>query len=286
MENYQQVLFPYAYNVLGSAEDAKDAIQDVLSSYITVDKTEIDNEKNYLIKSVINRAINLRKKRKAVLSDNVWLPEPVATEQADNNIHLQDIASYSMLILLEQLNPRERAVFILKEAFGYSHDEVAEVLSTTVENARKLLSRAKAKLKPGNQPLKLVHQPVAAVQDLLEKYIGAIRAGDTQRLEGLFSQDIALFTDGGTKVHAVKKQCFGAPDVASLLVFVYHKYNAAATLEFSTINHQPALIYRLNGRLQGCQVLQLSEDGSHIVGISTVVDPDKLQSLPAGDMAS
>src|ERR1700761_6349663 len=148
----QRILFPYAYNILGSAEDARDVIQDVLSNYVAKDKEGIEDEKNYLIRSVINRAINVKKRKKKTISkDDIWLPEPVATDDAaDRSLHLKDILSYSLLVLLEKLNATERAVFILKESFDYTHQEIGEVLSITEEHSRKLLSRAKAKLfKPG-----------------------------------------------------------------------------------------------------------------------------------------
>ena len=80
-----------------------------------------------------------------------WLPEPIATEEADKAVRLNDIAAYSLLILLEKLNPKERAVFILKEGFDYAHEEIADVLSTTVESSRQLLSRAKRKLDKDKQ---------------------------------------------------------------------------------------------------------------------------------------
>lgn len=152
VKDYQTILFPYAYNILGAVEDAKDAIQDVLYNYLAASREHIDNEKNYLIKSVINQALNIKQKKKQVKLGDVWLPEPVATDSVDTNINLDDVASYSMLVLLEQLNPKERAVFILKESFGYSHEEIAEVLTITVEGSRKLLSRARTRLNESRQP--------------------------------------------------------------------------------------------------------------------------------------
>lgn len=152
MQDYQKQLFPYAYNILGSSDDALDAIQDVMSNYSAADKTHIDNEKNYLIRGVINQSINLKNKKKRIQYGEVWLPEPVATETADKDVHLEEIVSYSMLLLLEKLNAKERAVFVLKEAFSYSHDEIAEFLSSSVQNSRKILSRAKSNF--SNHPTK------------------------------------------------------------------------------------------------------------------------------------
>jgi RNA polymerase sigma factor (sigma-70 family) len=278
MKDYQDILFPYAYNILGSAEDARDAIQDVLYNYVTVKKEEIDNEKNYLIRSVINQSINIRNKRKKISYGDVWLPEPVATEGADTNINLKDIVSYSLLVLLEQLNPKERAVFILKEAFNYSHEEIAEVLSGTVEHSRKLLSRAKIKLNPGQQPPKVSKKEVRN-PGILEKYVSAIRGRDTVALESVLSQDIAFFADGGDKINVVKKMATGQNEVAALLAFIFDKFQTALTIVPAEINYQPALLYYRDDKLVTCQVFGISADGNKIVQINTVLDPEKLKNI-------
>src|ERR1700744_6247112 len=98
----QRILFPYAYNILGSVEDARDVIQDVLSNYVIRKKEDIGDEKNYLIQSVINWAINAKKRKKRIVGQSeVWLPEPVATDDAaDRSLYLKDILSYSLLVLL------------------------------------------------------------------------------------------------------------------------------------------------------------------------------------------
>jgi RNA polymerase sigma-70 factor (ECF subfamily) len=277
VKDYQQILFPYAYNILGSAEDAKDAIQDVLSNYVATPREGVENEKNYLIKSVINHSINLRNRRKKLSYGEVWLPEPVATELADTNINLKDIVSYSLLILLEQLNPKERAVFILKEGFGYSHQEISEVLSGTVELSRKLLSRAKSKLSQSKHPVKLHREPVPS--EILEKYVNTIRGGDTERLEDLLAEDITFYADGGGKVNVVKKICTGMHEVADLLLYVYNKFESDSSITATTVNHQPALLFYVDGKLLSCQVLGISPLTGEIYQISTVVDPDKLKNI-------
>ena len=144
MKDYQSILFPYAYNILGSAEDAKDAVQDVVLRY-TLKDIQPENEKNYLIKGVINQAINIKREKKRRQPGDTWLPEPVSTETSDLGLELRELVSYPLLFLLERLGPKERVVFILKEAFAYTHEEIAEVLSITIENSRKLLSRAHKK---------------------------------------------------------------------------------------------------------------------------------------------
>jgi len=272
----QRILFPYAYNILGSAEDAKDVIQDVLSSYIARDRTDIGDEKNYLIQSVINRAINAKKrKRKIIGQSEVWLPEPVATDDAaDRNLYLKDILSYSLLVLLEKLHATERAVFILKESFDYSHQEIARVLSITEEHSRKLLSRAKAKLfKPGSGTV----DRDAQTSMLLERYMDAIQRRDVPQLESLLSADIAYYADGGTKLHVVKKECVGAHDVAELALLAYYRFLQRLRMRLIWVNYQPALVYYDGDRLAVCQVFEFDSEGK-IMQISTIVDPEKLRN--------
>lgn len=278
MENYHQLLFPYAYNILGSVEDAKDAVQEVMTKYIASPRENVENEKGYLTKSVINQSINIRKSRKKVHLEDVWLPEPVATEAADTNMNLTDIVSYSMLVLLEQLNPKERAVFILKEAFSYSHEEIAEVLSSNVEHSRKLLSRARQKLNVSRQA-HVSGSKAALSRELVEDYINAIRGRDTKTLESLLSQDIAFFADGGDKLRVVRKYCQGMREVTELLIFVYHTYNASSSLVFTEINHQPALLFYEGAALKVCQVFELSADQRKIIRINSILDPDKLKNI-------
>src|SRR5579859_2057720 len=277
---YHDILFPYAYNILGSAEDARDAIQDVLSAWLTLDKTGIADERNYLIRSVINRAINL-KKRNARMAGRPegWLPEPIATDDgADRNLYLKDILSYSLLVLLEKLNATERAVFILKESLDYSHQEIAEVLSITEEHSRKLLSRAKTRLfKPETAAVMKQQQTKAPV--LLEQFIDAIRQRDTGRLESLLSEDIAYQADGGGKVRVVSTFTVGAVEVAALLILVHQRLLSEAMTSFAWINHEPALLYHKKQGVVVCQVFHLDDTASRVVSISTIVDPEKLKNI-------
>jgi RNA polymerase sigma-70 factor (ECF subfamily) len=272
------MLFPYAYNILGTAEDAKDAIQDVLYKYLAAGKEEIADPKNYLIRSVINQSINIKNQRKKLQLGDTWLPEPVDTEEADTNIKLNEIVSYSLLILLEQLNAKERAVFILKEAFAYSHEEIAQTLAVSVEHSRKLLSRAK-------QRIDQVHTPVTAPSKegvtpaVLEKFMHAIRGRDVKTLEHLLTADIAYYADGGSVVKVFAKQLSGIKEVADLLIYVYHKFSASFTVEMGEFNHQPALLFYNGNELKACQVFGIEPESNKIFQISNMLDPDKLQSI-------
>jgi len=276
LNNYQRKLFPYAYNILGSAEDAMDAIQDVMVKYTSAPKQEIDNETGYLVKSVINQSINIKKRNKKIAGDTMWLPEPVATEKADGNINRNEIISYSMLVLLEHLNPKERAVFILKEAFDYSHEEIAETLSLSVENSRKLLSRAKNELKNSNENF----QPSSPdTFPFLQDYVHIIKNGDIKSLEKMLSNEIAVKTDGGANIKIVNELVVGLKPVVDLMLYVYNTYQKSLSIKLSKINHQPALLFYKDDILVNCQIFEIDHDQTKIKGIYSIVDPENLKNI-------
>jgi RNA polymerase sigma factor (sigma-70 family) len=274
MKDYQTILFPYAYNILGSAEDARDAVQDVLYKCLSGGQKEMENEKAYLIKAVINQSINIREKNKNIRYGDGWLPEPIATEESDRAVQLDDIAAYSLLILLEKLSPKERAVFILKEGFGYAHEEIAEVLSATPENSRQLLTRAKRTLDADKQIGRL-EKPQ---QLLLQQFLQALRDKDIPALEHLLTADIQYAADGGGVINVVAKHRSGIHEVIDLMLLVYARFLATATCIPTIINHQPAFLYYHKDKLFLCQVFGFSADGK-IAQINNILDPRKLKGL-------
>jgi RNA polymerase sigma factor (sigma-70 family) len=276
LNNYQKKLFPYAYNILGSADDALDVIQEVMGKYFAAYRQGINDETNYLIKAVINLSINTKKRNQKIVAGDVWLPEPIATERADENINRDEILSYSMLVLLEYLNPKERAVFILKETFEYSHDEIAEALSITVENSRKLLSRAKGALKKTGNNFRL---PTFDASAFLNNYISLIKNGDTTAIEQLLTQEIAIKTDGGKHANVVRKLTTGVGLSAKHLVTIFNTFLKTLTVVIGDVNHQPALFFYKKNILINCQVFEFDDDGTKIKSIYAIVDPKKLSTF-------
>lgn len=277
MTDYQNQLFPYAYNILGSVDDALDVIQDVMEKRLAGVGGVPENERAYLIKSVINRAINLKNRNKRISGDEVWLPEPVATESADTDLKKQEIISYSMLVLLEHLNARERAVFILKEAFDYSHEEIAATLSITKENSRQLLSRAKRSLARTDR----VEKPTitSASQPSLETYVHCIAHGHVEQLTQLLAEEIAVKADGGKKMQVVAELTRGRQPAAALLMYLYLQYQHRYRMAMYTVNHQPALLFYDGNHLVNCQVFEWDSQQAKIRNIFSVVDPDKLRRI-------
>jgi RNA polymerase sigma factor (sigma-70 family) len=276
MEDYQRSLFPYAYNILGSVEDAKDAVQEAVVKFMSVEKDGIRNEQAYLVRMVINQAINMKERMKRIIGGRTWLPEPVSTEGADEHLNRDELLSYTMLVLLEHLNAKERAIFILKEAFSFSHEEIAELLSVSPENSRKILSRAKARLQAKK---KYLLKQKRTTPTFLEQYLEVIRRGDLEALKGLLSHDVSLTADGGGKIQVAQEVVVGLDTTADLILFVYQKYQQFLTVTYHEVNHQPALFYYKDDQLVICQVFGFKESPLQINAIYSVVDPSKLLHL-------
>lgn len=274
MESLRPLLTTYAYNILGSLDEARDVVQDTFLKFIEIDSSKIENERAYLIRTVINLSINQKKRQRKLVAEypGQWLPEPVATDYADTNLNRKEILSYSLMVLLEKLNPKQRAVFILKEGFNYDHEEIAEVLDITVENSRKLLSRSKALLQEA-QPT----EEKTVSLDYLNKYMHVIHAGDMQGLERLLTDEITVVSDGGGKVAAFMKPVKGRGSVVALLMGINKKFYYDIRLEQKWINHQPALFYYDNDKLVNCQVFSITN--GHIDKIYFMRNPDKLKEL-------
>ncbi|MBL6448013.1 sigma-70 family RNA polymerase sigma factor [Fulvivirga sp. 29W222] len=273
IDEYQKILFPYAYNILGNAEDAKDIIQDTMIKWQNVDHAKVENEKSYLIRSVINAAINFKDKQKERLSDypGDWLPEPV---HLDTEMDRRHILSYSLLVLLEQLTAKERAIFILKESFDFSHAEISKLLNISVENCRQILKRSKQRLNPSITP------SAEKNETKLKLFVEAMINGNAEALQQMLTNDIKAVSDGGKEVSAIRKAIFGPKNVRKLLLGIYEKFykHSNVKINLAELNHQPALLYTEGQAIRLCQVFQFSKTGT-IERIYFVRNPEKLKNL-------
>lgn len=274
MDDLRPLLTVYAYNILGSYEDAKDVVQDTFLKFSQISHDQINDNKSYLIRMVVNLAIDQKRKQKKRRAEypGEWLPEPVATEDAETSIHRREILSYSLMVLLEKLNGRQRAVFILKEAFDYEHEEIAAILGITVDNSRKTLSRARQQLQSDNVSNTVTIQP-----EQLDRYLKIIQHGDIKQLEQLLSNDVDFIADGGGKATASMNLVQGRQPVMAMLNGLHRKFYNNMRIERKWVNHQPALFYYENDRLVSCEILILRE--GQIAHVYVVRNPDKLASL-------
>lgn len=268
------VLKTYAYNICGSVEDAEDVVQDVMIRYLELDETKIENPKSYLIRMAINRAISQKKSlnKRVVSYPGEWLPEPVSMDSADRGINKKELLSYSLMVLLEKLNPRQRAVFILKEAFDYEHTEIAEVLDIKPELSRQLLTRAKKSI---GDPKQLNRNDIPG--DFLNNYLNILHSGDMNRLEALLNEDIVSVSDGGGKARAAMNPVHGKKSVAALLNGLYTRFYENATVRSGQVNQEPALFYYQQGVLVKCMVFTLVDE--QITCAYIIRNPDKLKNL-------
>ncbi|MBT2623578.1 sigma-70 family RNA polymerase sigma factor [Chryseobacterium sp. ISL-6] len=274
-ENYRQLL-TYAYNITGSYEDAQDLVQDVLEKYISLDKTDIRNEKNFLIKSTINHAINFKNRHTKKMVYGEWLPEPLSLENAETKLIKEQTARYTLLVLLERLSGKERAVYILKEGFDYSHQEIAEVLDISVENSRKILSRAGKQLQ--NVQYIPDHINSSIPNETLSQYQRALSEGSISMLEELLLNDIKLSADGGQRVRVIKAVEVGKSATATLLAYVQQQFLNQKPYTFHIFNHQHAICFWRENQIYNCHILDIDHEGM-IREIYSIVDPEKLKKL-------
>jgi RNA polymerase sigma-70 factor, ECF subfamily len=208
-------LFKIAYNMTGVVEEAEDIVQDVCEKWIQKSRPEVENIKAYLGRMVVNQSINRLNELKTLRENytGFWLPEPYVTMEANPELPSID---YGLLMLLERLNPMERAVFILRESFSESYSSIADLTGQSEDNCRQLLHRSREKIqyntvKPVN-PEK--HRA------LTEAFLMALYQQDRSVLEEILRQDIELYSDGGGKKAAALKPLFGVDKVLKFLLGV------------------------------------------------------------------
>jgi RNA polymerase sigma-70 factor (ECF subfamily) len=267
-------LFKIAYNMTGMVEEAEDIVHDVYEKWLQVNRDEVVSLKAYLSRMVVNRSIKRLNELKAAREHytGYWLPEPYITLDVSAETPSID---YGLLLLLEKLNPLERAVFILRESFSENYDFIADLAGLSEENCRQLLHRARKK----------VHATDAGQvnpekhRQLTEALLAALMQQDRSALEGILRQDIELYSDGGGKRAATLKPLFGFDKVLKFMLGVVKKENdnhQTYTYKAGFFNGQPAaLLYsEASGQLDTALGIEFDEGG--ISRIHIIRNPDKL----------
>src|SRR5690349_6478268 len=217
IQSWQAVLFPYSYNIIGDSQAAEDVVQEVLNNHFMNPVDTIQNQHGYLIRSVINRSINEKKKIQSKKIDypGPWLPSPIVTdEHVYKAIDRNKILHYSLLVLLEHLNPKERAVFILKETFDFSHEEIAEWMEIEIDHSRQLLRRAKQKLEPDMNTIRV---PNTKAEEIISGLEEAILHADIEKVKQLLTAEVRTLSDGGPHTSASRNPIVGKENVFKLL---------------------------------------------------------------------
>jgi len=267
-------LFGLAYRLLGEASEAEDVVQDVYLRWERSD-TAVSPEA-WLTKVVTNLCLNRLTSARAQREQYVgpWLPEPVLTRDGAlgplDTVEQRESLSLGMLVLLERLTPPERATFVLREAFGHSHREIAEILELGEPHVRQLYRRARQHV--GAERKRFVAAPEQR-RKLLERFVAATLDGDVQELERLLAEDVVAWADGGGKARAA---LLAVTDRESLLRSLVARVRYEQRLRMTTdeVNGEPALVLHMDGRLLAVFVPEF--DGDRIVAIRTIANPDKL----------
>jgi len=278
------LLFSIAYRMLGSASDAEDVLQDAWLRYRDVDHSEIRSTRAFMTTVVTRLCLDRLKSAQKTREEYIgpWLPEPVLTaevESPETMLQRSESVTLAFLVLLEQLSPEERAVFLLKDVFDYEHSEIADILGTTTENSRQLLHRAKSRLAKGRP--KLTGTPQER-RDVAERFARAFSSGDAAELTALLTADVGMWSDGGGKATAARRPLLGRERVLNFLVGLHRTAVTRdlirdASLTFEDVNSEPALVLRLSGQLESIFVLSI--DNGAISAIRVVRNPDKLAHI-------
>ena len=193
INEYQDLLFPIALNLLKVEQEAEDMVQDTILAWLTKDLSHIENIKGYLVRTLINRCLNRLRAQKR--DRGIEIAPELLAEYLPSLIENQDQLSYTLLLMMERLTAMERAVFLLKEVFGYSHKEIAEILGISEAYARQILARAKRHLRVQKQRFE-----VNADQHLklYESFVEVCRGNNLHQLIEILKEDVKLYINRGT----------------------------------------------------------------------------------------
>ncbi len=279
-ETYRSYLFAIAYRMLGSAMDAEDMVQETYLRYQATPPETIRSLKAFLTTIITRLCVDqlqlARRKREVYVGP--WLPEPVLTtmtaETRDpaERVEMQESISLAFLVLLEQLQPFERAVFLLREVFEYEFAEIASTLGKSESTCRRSFSRAKKHLAE--------HRPrfpasAQTHQQLLSGYVQAAETGEMKTLMSLLSEDVILWTDGGGTIkQAALRPITGRDAVARMSLGTMRFLPENYRVEMTEVNGQPAVIIRSGGQAFSCLSIDVEE--GHIQTIRIIANPEKL----------
>lgn len=288
---HRDLLFTVAYEILGSAADAEDVVQEVWLRWREVDQASVRDPRAYLVRIVTRLSLNqlraLSRRRESYVGP--WLPEPlVTTADVADDAELADAVSLAMLVLLDSLGPMERAVFVLREVFGYGYDEIAEAVQRSPVAVRQVASRARRHLHE-RRPAMVDDTAGPTPRDLdrgaqvVSRFHAAAQGqGELQDLLDLLSPDVVLLTDGGGVVKAALQPIRGVEKVLRFLTGVRPE-GADVLIEVADLNGGPGLVIRESGHITAA-VSALVEDGL-VTELYVVRNPAKLTRVAAGPVA-
>lgn len=271
-------LFSIAYRMLGSATEAEDVLQEAYLRWQTAPRDDVESIAGYLTSVVVRLSIDVLRSARVRRESYVgpWLPEPLVADTSpgpDEAAELADSVSLAFLVLLEELTPVERAVFLLREVFGYDYPTVAAMVGKTEANCRQLAVRGKQRVAERRTRFEADSE---RGRQLTAEFLQACTTGDLDGLFGMLAEDVVVWSDGGGKAQAARRPIMGRDKAARFLIGIATK-GGDFDGRIVAVNGQPGGIFGRDGRVEYAMSLDVLD--GRIVGVRVVVNPDKLQHL-------
>ncbi len=271
-------LFGVAYRMLGSATEAEDVLQEAYLRWTGRSEGHVSAASSYLTTIVTRLCIDqLRSARvRRQTYKGPWLPEPVEVDAPgpDTSAEIADSLSLAFLVLLEELQPVERAAFLLHDVFGYPYEEISGIVDRTAASCRQLVSLARRR---GDAPRRRFHADYAHGQELTRQFLVACGTGDLDGLLSLLADDVVVWTDGGGKVRAALRPVTGAHRSARFLLSVAARLPEASTFREVDLNGQPGVVFEAEGQVTVALTLDVA--AGRVIAVRVVTNPDKLLAL-------
>ncbi|MGY1945045.1 RNA polymerase sigma-70 factor [Nocardia asiatica] len=279
-EGHRPRLFALAYRMLGSATEAEDAVQETYLRWDGADRAQIRSAEAWLTTALVNLCrtwlVSARARRETYVGP--WLPEPVPTARGElgplETVEERELVSLALLAALERLTPVERAVFVLREAFGYAHREIADMLDVTETNSQQIFRRAGRRVREGRTRFAI---PAEHANELVERFLKAARDGDIEALERMLAADVSATADGGGQVSAARRPVVGANQVARYLAGLLRWEVPGMRLLVEEVNGAPAAVARVDGAPLVVVGIEVA-DGA-VTALRLIVNPEKLSYL-------
>lgn len=272
-------LFGIAYRMLGSVAEADDLVQETWLRWQKQDLEKVSSPKAWLISTItrlcIDQLRSARRQREEYYG--VWLPEPLvenAPASPENSAMLAESLTMAFMLLLETLDPVERAVFVLREVFDYDYADIAAIVGKSEANCRQIVRRSKLQL--ATPPVTTT--PNEAARRVVEKFMAAAAGGEVRDLLALLTADATLYSDGGGRVSAAGRPIHSADHISRFFVGIRNRQPTAVTLRFVAINGRPGVLMSSGGHIFNAVSFDL--DGERVRAIYIVRNPEKLKHLP------
>ncbi|GGS29193.1 RNA polymerase sigma-70 factor [Actinokineospora fastidiosa] len=274
---HRRLLFTVAYEMVGSGADADDVLQETWLRWVAVDATAVADPRAYLVRITTRQALNrlrsLKRRRESYVGS--WLPEPLrTTPDVAADVELAESVSMALMLVLETLSPTERAVFVLREAFGFGYDEIAAAVDKTPAAVHQIAHRARRHVE-ARRPRRSVTADQA--EAAARAFRRALATRDLQGLLDVLAPDVVAISDGGGVKQATPRPVIGADKVARFIVGGLTKHDVELTVELTAVNGGPALTLHVNGELDGVIAMRVEDD--RITGLYFVRNPRKLTHI-------